>query len=86
MLPGASSPMHRTHSIDYGIVLSGEIELELDNNKYKKVGEQEIIVQRGTIHKWRNSSKTKICRLLFVLIEAKPFVVDGQPLPEEMEY
>lgn len=85
MLLGASSPMYRTNSIDYGIVLSGEIELELDTNEFKRIGEQEIIEQRGTIHKWRNPCETEICRILFVLIEATPFEVNGQSLPETMQ-
>ncbi|APA63706.1 cupin domain-containing protein [Maribacter sp. 1_2014MBL_MicDiv] len=85
MLPGASSPMHRSNSIDYGVVLSGTIELELDDHQFKTVGPQEIIVQRGTIHKWRNPSTTDICRILFVLIEAKPFKINGKCLPEVME-
>ncbi len=84
MLPGATSPMHRSESIDYGIVLSGTIELELDNSQFKTVGPHEIIVQRGAVHKWHNLSETEICRILFVLIEAKPFEVNGQPLPEVM--
>jgi quercetin dioxygenase-like cupin family protein len=84
MLPGASSPMHRTSSIDYGIVLSGDIELELEQNIFKTIGEGGIIVQKGTIHKWRNPSDTKICRIVFVLTEAKAFEVNGQPLSDEM--
>ena len=72
-LPNASSPMHRTNSIDYGIVMSGKIELELDNQAFKTINAGEIIIQRGTIHKWRNPSSTEICRIVFVLIEAKPF-------------
>jgi quercetin dioxygenase-like cupin family protein len=71
MLPNASSPMHRTSSIDYGIIISGTIELELDNHEYKKMGPGDIIVQRGTIHKWRNPSDTEVCRIVFVLTEAK---------------
>ncbi|MFX0557808.1 cupin domain-containing protein [Maribacter sp. CXY002] len=86
MLPGASSPMHRSDSIDYGIVINGEIELELDKDVTKKVGPGEIIIQRGTIHKWKNPSSTEICRIIFVLIEAKPFGVNGEPLPEFMEH
>jgi len=86
MLPGTSSPMHRSDSIDYGIVLSGKIELELDNGAVKTVGPHGIIVQQGTIHKWRNPSKTNRCRILFVLIEAKPFEVNGESLPEVMEH
>lgn len=84
MLPGASSPMHRTSSIDYGIVLSGSIELELEDGAIKTVGEGAIIVQRGTIHRWKNPSKSKICRIVFVLTEAKPFEVNGNALPDEM--
>ena len=84
MLPGASSPMHRSASIDYGIVMSGEIELELDDKVFKAVGIGGIIIQNGTIHKWRNQSPSKICRIIFVLTEAKPFEVNGVPLTDEM--
>lgn len=84
MMPGASSPMHRTNSIDYGIVISGQIELELEHEECKIVEAGGIIVQRGTIHRWRNPSLSKICRIVFVLTEAKAFEIDGKPLPEEM--
>jgi quercetin dioxygenase-like cupin family protein len=84
MLPGASSPLHRTSSIDYGIVISGKIELELDSKVFKLVEAGGIIVQRGTIHKWKNPSETEICRIVFVLTEAKAFEVNGQPLSDEM--
>ena len=47
MFPGEESPMHRTSSIDYGIVLEGEIELELDEGVTKTVGAGGIIIQRG---------------------------------------
>ncbi len=86
MLPNASSPMHRTNSIDYGIIISGKIELELDNQVFKTIGAGGIIVQRGTIHKWRNPSDTEICRIVFVLTEAKPFELNGEPLKEVMEH
>ena len=82
MLPNCSSPMHRSSSIDYGIILSGEIELELDKGVVKTIGQGAIIVQRGTIHKWRNPSSTDICRIVFVLTEAKPYVFNGQPLED----
>ena len=85
MLPGAHSPFHRSSSIDYGIVISGEIELELDNRMYKVLGPGAIIIQRGTIHLWRNPSATEICRMIFVLTEAKPFEVNGAPLPDYMQ-
>lgn len=84
MLPNASSPMHRTSSIDYGIVMSGKIELELDNNVFKTMEAGDIIVQRGTIHKWRNPSSDEICRIIFVLTEAKPYEFEGKPLEDFM--
>jgi quercetin dioxygenase-like cupin family protein len=84
MLPNCSSPMHRSSSIDYGIILNGKIELELDNGFVKTIGQGGIIVQRGTIHKWRNPSATEICRIVFVLTEAKPYVFDGQALADFM--
>lgn len=84
MLPNASSPMHRTSSIDYGIILSGKIELELDNQVFKTIEAGEIIVQRGTIHQWRNPSKDEICRIVFVLTEAKAYEFEGKPLEECM--
>ena len=83
MLPGGSSPMHRTNSIDYGIVLSGQVELELDDGVVTTAGPGDIIVQRGTMHLWRNRSATENCRIVFVLIEAKPVLVNGAPLKEE---
>jgi quercetin dioxygenase-like cupin family protein len=84
MLPNAASPMHRSSSIDYGIIISGQIELELDNQVVKTLGAGAIIVQRGTIHQWRNPSSEEICRIVFVLTEAKPYTFNGKPLEDFM--
>ena len=84
MVPGGTSPMHRSSSIDYGIVLSGAVELELDDGAVTTARAGDIIVQRGTIHLWRNPSATEICRIVFVLIEAAPKIVEGNPLPDVM--
>lgn len=81
MHPGSESPMHRTNSIDYGIVLSGAIELELDDGVAKTIEAGGIIIQRGTNHLWRNTTDA-VCRIAFVLIEAPAYVHNGQPLPE----
>lgn len=81
-LPGGVSPMHRTNSIDYGIVISGELELELDDGATKRIGPGDIVVQRGTMHLWRNPSKTTMCRIVFVLTQATPYEHEGKPLPE----
>lgn len=82
MLPGGESPMHRTNSLDYGIVLSGQLELELDDGVKTLLGPSDIVVQRGTLHLWRNPSETETCRIVFVLTEATAAVVNGQALPE----
>ena len=81
ILPGFASPMHRTNSIDYGIVMNNEIELELEDGAKRTIRAGGIIVQRGTNHLWRNTT-SKPTRIVFVLIEAPPYVHDGKPLPE----
>ena len=82
MLPGRASPMHRTNSIDYGIVLQGELELELDDGQITHLKAGDIVVQRGTMHLWRNPSESHVCRIVFVLTEACAVEIDGEPLPE----
>lgn len=83
MLPGGESPMHRTNSVDYGIVLSGRVELELDDGVVETCNAGDVIIQRGTIHLWRNPSDTEICRIIFALTEAKgPYLHEGRPLDE----
>lgn len=82
MLPGKESPMHRTNSIDYGIVLEGEVELELDDGAKKTIRQGGIIIQRGTNHLWRNTSD-RVCRIAFILIEAPAYLHNGSPLPED---
>ena len=63
------SLMHRTETIDYGIVLSGEIHLMLDEQEvHLRAGD--IVVQRGTIHAWSNRGPS-VCRMLFVLIDGR---------------
>jgi quercetin dioxygenase-like cupin family protein len=82
MLPGRSSPMHRSHSIDYGIVLSGALELQLDGGEVVPLTAGDVVVQRGTNHLWRNPSPDTPCRIAFVLIEAKPVWIDGRAIEE----
>ncbi len=61
--------MHKTRSIDYAIVLSGEIDMLVDEDEvHLKAGD--VIVQRGTNHAWANRG-TEPCRIAFVLIDAK---------------
>lgn len=82
MLPGRASPLHRSWSIDYGIVLSGDLELELDDGSVTTLSAGDIVVQRATNHLWRNPSPDQVCRIVFILIEAKPVMAGGRVLPE----
>jgi quercetin dioxygenase-like cupin family protein len=67
---GAPGTMHRTETIDYVIVLAGEIEMDMDRSSVKlKAGD--ILIQRGTNHAWVNRS-SEAARVAFVLIDAKP--------------
>jgi quercetin dioxygenase-like cupin family protein len=67
---GAPGRMHRTETIDYVIVLQGEIEMDMDQSTVKlKAGD--ILIQRGTNHSWVNRS-TEPARVAFVLIDAQP--------------
>lgn len=80
MFPGTTAPMHRTSSLDYGIVLSGRIELILDDGSTTLIEPGGIVVQRGTIHSWRNPSTDETARMAFVLLDAKPVTIGGKPL------
>jgi quercetin dioxygenase-like cupin family protein len=71
MTPGHRSPMHRTRSLDYGIVLAGEIDLELDEGRIVSLHVGDVVVQRGTIHAWLNRG-TSLARMAFVLLSAAP--------------
>lgn len=82
MVPNMPSPMHRTFSIDYGVVITGRLELTLDGGEVVELAAGDIVVQRGTNHLWRNPSETEITRVAFILIEAAPVVVDGEVMEE----
>ncbi len=77
--PGTRSPMHRTESLDYGICLEGECDMELDSGETVTVRAGDVIVQRGTNHLWHNRSGAP-CRFAWILLDAKPVEVDGRPL------
>ena len=65
--PGVASPVHRTQSVDYGIVLSGEVVLVLDDSEtVLRAGD--VVVQRGTSHRWENRSADS-ARMAFILID-----------------
>ena len=78
LAPGVSPRNHRTDSIDYAVVMSGEVDMELDDaTVHLKAGD--VLVQRGTIHNWVNRG-TEVCVIAFVLIAAKPVTVGDKVL------
>ena len=78
LAPGVSPRNHRTDSVDYAVVMSGEVDMELDDTSvHLKAGD--VLVQRGTIHNWVNRG-TEPCVIAFVLIAAKPVAVGGKVL------
>jgi quercetin dioxygenase-like cupin family protein len=77
--PGLAARNHRTDSIDYIVVISGEIEMELDDTLVRlKAGD--VMVQRGTIHNWINRG-TAPCVLAVILVDAKSVEAGGKVLP-----
>jgi quercetin dioxygenase-like cupin family protein len=68
MAPGAESPMHRTETVDVGVVLEGETWLLLDDGSETHVRAGDAVVQRGTMHAWVNRSDQPN-RMLFVMID-----------------
>jgi mannose-6-phosphate isomerase-like protein (cupin superfamily) len=78
--PGNSQRVHRTDSVDYAVVMSGEIDMELEPGSepvHLKAGD--VLVQRGTIHNWINRGPQP-CAIAFILIDAKPVEVGGRVL------
>jgi quercetin dioxygenase-like cupin family protein len=65
---GEASPMHRTQSIDYGIVLEGEIWLVLDDGSETLLRPGDVCIQRGTDHAWVNRSDQPT-RIVFILVD-----------------
>ena len=63
--PGSVSPMHRTESIDYGIVLTGQVHLVLDDGSQTALDPGDVVIQRGTDHAWENRTE-KPAQMVFI--------------------
>ncbi|KAF2446286.1 cupin domain-containing protein [Karstenula rhodostoma CBS 690.94] len=81
--PQSTSPMHRTVSLDYGIVLIGEVDLLLDSGEVRTMRPGDMAIQRGTMHAWVNKNPTEWARIAFVLQPSEPVVVGGKKLEED---
>jgi mannose-6-phosphate isomerase-like protein (cupin superfamily) len=77
--PGHARFTHRTETVDYAILLSGEIDLELENDEVVHLKPGDVVVQRGTTHTWVNRGSVPAVTA-FILIDATPAEVNGELL------
>lgn len=82
--PGAESNMHRAVTLGYGVVCEGEVELSLDSGEARIMRPGDVSINRGAMHKWRNMSKDNAARMVWVILDCKPIVVNGKPLEFDM--
>jgi quercetin dioxygenase-like cupin family protein len=76
--PGVAPRMHRTETIDYAVVVSGEIDMQLDDGTvHLRAGD--VLVQQATLHDWVNRGSAP-CVIAFVLVPAKPAERGGKVL------
>ncbi|KAF3206587.1 hypothetical protein TWF191_001251 [Orbilia oligospora] len=86
--PGVEPVMHRTQSLDFGVVIEGEIELGLDGGESEKsvLKRGDVAIQRGTNHAWRNVTPNNgWARMLFVLQSSEEIKIEGKVLRENVE-
>jgi quercetin dioxygenase-like cupin family protein len=76
---GGTKFMHRTETLDYAILLSGECDLELDDGKIVHMKQGDICVQRGTMHAWVPTGPAPAV-FAFILIDADPVTAGGKKL------
>lgn len=82
--PHNTALMHRTQSLDYGVVLEGSIFMELDDGSRTLMKKGDVAVQRATMHAWKNASETEWARMLFVLQDCKPLLIGGERFKEDL--
>lgn len=79
--PGYECIMHRTQSLDFGILVEGSLVACLDSGEERALNRGDVVVQRGTMHSWRNTG-TEWARIVFVLTASEEIKVGGEVLPE----
>jgi quercetin dioxygenase-like cupin family protein len=77
--PGVAKRVHRTDSIDYIVVMSGEIDMELEEGEEVHLKAGDVMVQRGTVHNWINRG-TESCVMAVILIHANSAQAGGKTL------
>ena len=82
--PGAQSPMHRTVTMDWAVILEGEVDLVLDGGETRRLRVGDSVVMRGTMHQWVNRSADGWARMVAFAQDIVPVEIDGKVL--EMEF
>lgn len=82
--PGYACPMHRTLSFNMGIVIEGEVKMQLDSGETRVLKRGDVALQRATQHQWINPSCSEWARMLFVLQDCASFEVDGKEFKIEL--
>ena len=77
--PGVEQRIHRTDTIDYIVVMSGEIDMELEAGNKVHLAAGDVMVQRGTVHNWINRG-SESCVLAVILVHSKPVEAGGKVL------
>jgi len=77
--PGVQKRVHRTDSIDYIVVMSGEIDMALESGAEVHLKAGDVMVQRGTVHNWINRG-TETCVMAVILIHANAVQAGGKTL------
>jgi mannose-6-phosphate isomerase-like protein (cupin superfamily) len=77
--PGCVEFAHRTNSIDYGVIVSGEVDMALEDGQRVHLRAGDVVVQRGTMHTWINNG-SEPCVLAGIVIDAKPVQAGGKVL------
>ena len=75
--------MHRTVSLDYCVCLEGSVELLLDSGEKRQLHRGDIVIERATMHQWRNLSHTEWARMLYVLTPVEPVKIGDKELGED---
>jgi quercetin dioxygenase-like cupin family protein len=84
LAPGAKSPMHRTGTMDWAVILEGEVELVLDGGERRRLRVGDSVVMRGTMHQWVNrSGEGGWVRMVAFAQDVVPVEVGGRELGME---
>lgn len=82
--PGAASTYHRSLTLAIGTPCEGEFELSLGDDENRILRPGDVSINRGTMHRWTNLSADKSARMLFVILDIKPLVVNGKTVETDM--